>query len=80
MLNVYVCEDIEIQRKKLKSILENIIVMEEFDMELVMATWTQKTYAGADMEEHSYYDEEIIYYKVALLEEWPCEQEHSYGK
>ncbi|MDE7424530.1 MAG: LytTR family DNA-binding domain-containing protein [Lachnospiraceae bacterium] len=38
MLNIYVCEDIEIQRKKLKSILENIIVMEEFDMELVMAT------------------------------------------
>lgn len=38
MLNVYVCEDIEIQRKKLKSILENIIVMEELDMELVVAT------------------------------------------
>ncbi|MCI8408726.1 MAG: response regulator transcription factor [Lachnospiraceae bacterium] len=38
MLNVYVCEDVEIQRNKLKKILENIIVMEELDMEIVIVT------------------------------------------
>lgn len=38
MLNVYICEDIEIQRKKLRKVIENIIMMEELDMEIVAET------------------------------------------
>lgn len=38
MLNIYICEDVEIQRNKLRKIIENIIVMEELDMEVISVT------------------------------------------
>ena len=38
MLNVYVCEDVGIQRKKIRKNIENIIVMEGLDMEIVVST------------------------------------------
>lgn len=34
MLKIYVCEDIEVQRNKIKQVIENIILMEDLDMEL----------------------------------------------
>lgn len=34
MLNIYVCEDIEVQRNKIQKIIENIVLMEDLDMEL----------------------------------------------
>ena len=38
MLKVYVCEDITVQREKIKKIVENIILMEDLDMELAVVT------------------------------------------
>lgn len=38
MLNVYIGEDVVIQRNKLRKMIENIIVMEELDMEIVSVT------------------------------------------
>ena len=34
MLKIYVCEDIEVQREKIKKSIENIILIENLDMEL----------------------------------------------
>ena len=34
MLNIYICEDIEVQRNKIQQIIENIILMEDLDMKL----------------------------------------------
>lgn len=34
MLKIYVCEDIEVQRRKLQKTIENIVLMEDLDMEL----------------------------------------------
>lgn len=38
MLNVYICEDNKEQREKLRSIISNIILIENFDMELLIDT------------------------------------------
>lgn len=38
MLKVYVCEDIKVQRERMKSVIENIILMEDMDMEVVMVS------------------------------------------
>lgn len=38
MLKIYVCEDITVQREKIKKIVENIILMEDLDMELAVVT------------------------------------------
>ena len=38
MLKVYVCEDVKVQREKVAKIIENIILMENLDMELAIAT------------------------------------------
>lgn len=34
MLKIYVCEDVEVQRDKIKQVIENVILMENLDMEL----------------------------------------------
>lgn len=34
MLKIYVCEDIEVQRNKIKKTIENIVLMEDLDMEI----------------------------------------------
>lgn len=34
MLNIYICEDIEVQRDKIQHVVENIVLMEDLDMEL----------------------------------------------
>ena len=34
MLKIYVCEDIEAERDKIKQVIENIVLMEDLDMEL----------------------------------------------
>lgn len=36
MLNVYICEDEDAQREKIKNMVENIILMEDLDMKLVL--------------------------------------------
>lgn len=38
MLKIFICEDNNEQRKRFKSIIENIILMEDYDMELVLST------------------------------------------
>ena len=37
MLNVYICEDEDAQKEKIKTMVENIILMEDLDMRLVLA-------------------------------------------
>lgn len=34
MLKVYICEDIDVQRQRMKTIIENVIIMEEVDFEI----------------------------------------------
>lgn len=34
MLKIYVCEDIEVQRDRIRQVIENIVLMEDLDMEL----------------------------------------------
>lgn len=34
MLKIYVCEDIEVQRNRLRQVIENIVLMEDLDMEI----------------------------------------------
>lgn len=38
MLKVYVCEDIEAQRNRIRKVVENVILMENLDMELAIVT------------------------------------------
>ena len=38
MLSVFICEDDEMQRKKIETIVRNYIMIEDFDMELVLST------------------------------------------
>ena len=38
MLKVYICEDIEIQRNRMKKIIENLIYIENLDMEVELAS------------------------------------------
>lgn len=38
MLKVYMCEDIEIQRNRMKKIIENLIYIENLDMEIELAS------------------------------------------
>ena len=38
MLKVYICEDIEVQRNRMTKIVENMIYIENFDMEIEVVT------------------------------------------
>ena len=38
MIKIYVCEDDDEQREKVKTIVENIVLMEDVDMELSCVT------------------------------------------